>query len=519
MKVVTRVCSLVLVLMLTPACGDSSTGEEVQVETNAAPSLPAAESTAVFEVRETVDKGDDDDGEELSSDYALIKARTGDLDVMKEHRSIRVLTVYSVGRYYLDGPAEKGLIYEMFKRFENDLNKNLENKHIITHVVFVPVARNQLIPALLAGRGDIISAGLSITPERQELVDFTMPVSKPVSEILVTGPSAPMLNSIDDLSGKTVHVRVSSSYRESLEELNERFLAQGKAPVIIEPISELLEDDDLIEMVNSGLLPWAIVDNYKPQLWKGVFKELVVRDDIVFQSGARIAWAFRKNSPKLEAALNQFAKKNRQGTLIGNVLTNRYVRDFDWASNALGDDHYQRFQNLAHIFKKYGEKYGVRYLVAAAQGYQESRLDQSVRSRAGAVGVMQLLPTTAADKSVGIKNINEVDANIHAGIKYLDYLRNRYFSDLEDDELNQTLLALAAYNAGPARMINMRAKAKKMGYNPNVWFDNVEMIAARDIGAETVQYVANILKYAQAYRLAAVQETRREAAREKAGIE
>ena len=512
MNVVFKVCAIVMLLGFVSACGDSvpegSPIKDGAIDVDSSDTVaqaPAVEDTIV-------------DDEELSEVYSMINKRTGDLDVLAKSRAIRVLTVYSAGRYYLDGPAEKGMVYEMFKRFENDLNKSLKSDHVRAHVVFVPVARNQLIPALLAGQGDIIAAGLSITSERQNLVDFSIPVSKSISEILVTGPSAPKLDSIDDLSGQTIRVRVTSSYRESLDELNKRFLAEGKPPLIIEPISELLEDDDLVEMVNGGLLPWAVVDNYKTQLWDGVFTKLVVRDDIVFRSGARIAWAFRKNSPKLEAALNKFAKKNRQGTLIGNVLTNRYVRDFDWAANSLNNEEYKRFRKLEHIFQAYGEEYGVDYLLAAAQGYQESRLNQNVRSRAGAVGVMQLLPTTAAGASVGIKNIKEVDPNIHAGIKYLDYLRDRYFSELDDDPWNQTFLALAAYNAGPSRMINMRAKAERLGYDPNVWFDNVEMVAARDIGAETVQYVSNIYKYYIAYKLTKETELKRIAAREKAGI-
>jgi membrane-bound lytic murein transglycosylase MltF len=515
MKALLKRCSFVFLLAFLTACGDSAQ-EETAVQ--------AVESTqaAGAETDDSAAQGQDSstvaEDETLSEAYSMLDKRTGDLDILIEKRTIRVLTVYSAGRYYLDGPAEKGLFYEMFKLFENGLNKTLKNGHVRVHVVFIPVARNQLIPALLAGQGDVISASLSITPERQKLVDFSIPVSKSVSEILVTGPSAPKLDSIDDLSGQTIHVRMTSSYRESLEKLNQRFADQGKTPLIIEPISELLEDDDLVEMVNAGLLPWAVVDSYKTQLWDGVFKDLVFRKDIVFRSGAKIAWAFRKDSPKLEAALNTFAKKNRQGTLIGNVLTNRYVRDFDWAANALGRDDYKRFKKLEAIFKTYGEQYGMEYLMVAAQGYQESRLDQSVRSGAGAVGVMQVLPTTAAGRSVSIKNIQEVDSNIHAGVKYMSFLRERYFSDLDNDRANQTFLALGAYNAGPSRMIKLRAKAEKLGYNPNVWFDNVEVVAAREVGAETVQYVANIYKYYLAYKLTAETELKRLKAREEAGI-
>ena len=451
---------------------------------------------------------------------SLISSRLGDLDMMEESRVIRMLTVYGPGRYHLDGANAEGLVAEMASLFEKFINKHLGNGSLRTHVVVIPVARDELIPALLAGKGDIVSASLTITPERAEEVDFSIPTSKPLSEILVTGPSAPALESIDGLSGQTLFLRESSSYRESVEALNQRFAAANKAPVNIHYMSELLEDDDLIEMVNAGLLPWAIVDEYKPQLWEGVFNELVVRDDIVFREGGQLGWAMRKNSPKLEAAVNAFLKKNREGTLIGNVLRNRYIRDYDYAyaANALGSEEYTRFRELQTLFRDYGEEYGVDYLLAAAQGYQESRLDQSVRSHAGAIGVMQLLPTTAADPKVGITNIHEVEANIHAGIKYLNYLRNRYFDDPAISRQDQTFLALAAYNAGPSRMINLRAKAEKAGYDPNRWFDNVEVIAAREIGGETVQYVANIYKYYLSYRMVAMQELNRLEAREDAGI-
>lgn len=501
-----KVLYLLFLLACLTACGDSSsTGDK-------------DEATSGVNI-EGEDESELEQSEPLYLGSGVFSAsRTGDLDVMESQRVIRVLTVYGVGRYYLDGPREKGLVYEMFKRFEDFLNERLNRGHMRVHVVIIPVARSQLMPALLQGRGDIISAGLTITGERQKLVDFSIPTSKPVSEILVTGPSAADLASVDALSGQTLYLRQSSSYRESVEKLNERFLKEGRAKVTIEPLSELLEDDDLIEMVNTGLLPWAIVDDYKTQLWDGVFEDLRVREDIVFRSEARLGYAFRKDSPLLESAINDFLKKNRQGTLMGNILVNRYLRDFDWATNALAQNDYQRFENLADYFKNYGEQYGFDYLIVAAQGYQESRLQQSVRSSAGAIGVMQLLPSTAADPKVGIPNIELVEPNIHAGIKYLSYLRGRYFSEPDIDQLNQTLLSLAAYNAGPARLISLRAQAEQMGYDPNKWFDNVEVVAAREVGRETVQYVANIYKYYLSYRLTAQQQLRRKQARLKAGI-
>jgi len=502
-----------LLTLVLVACGESTPPPAQEAAADSVPGTAIAPAT-----RQENTIAPSEDETELPESYGFNESWLGDLDVMEARRVIRFLTVYSVGRYYLDGVEEKGLVWESARRFEDFINKRLKRKHVKVHVVIIPVARNQLIPALLQGRGDLIDASLSITSERQALVDFSIPASKPLSEILVTGPTAPPLESIDDLSGRTIYVRKSSSYRESVEELNNRLQREGREPARIELVSELLEDDDLVEMVNAGMLPWAIVDEYKVQLWDEVFTDLVVRNDIVFRSGARIAWAFRRNSPLLEAAVNDFMKKHRSGTLIGNVLINRYIRNFDWAANALAQEDYSRFEQLEHIFRKYGEAYGIEYLMAAAQGYQESRLDQSARSKSGAIGVMQLLPTTARDPNVNIKNIHEVEANIHAGVKYLDFIRNRYFSDPEVDRYNQTLFALAAYNAGPARVRKLRGMAAEQGYDPNVWFDNVEVMAARDIGRETVQYVANILKYYVAYTLAIKQQLGRQQKRKEAGI-
>lgn len=507
-----------LLTLTTTACGDdlpqTNPIADEPTETTAAPGKEAAPpSEAKALATEELLAGLPTLGRQpLNEPWA------GDLEGMVERRRIRILTVYSPGTYYLAEAEERGMTYSILKEYENYLNSQLERGHLKVHVLFVPVARDQLIPALLAGRGDIAAAGLSITSERLNDVDFTKPVSKAINEILVTGPSAPELSSINDLSGKTLYVRKSSSYRESVEDLNAKLAADDKAPVKIEPLPEALEDDDLVEMVNSGMLPWAIVDNYKTQWWKGVFNDITIREDIVFREGGKIAWALRKDSPQLLNSLNGFLRNHRQGTLFGNILFNRYVRDFDWAANALAKEDYGRLEDLADIFRIYGDQYGIDYLMVAAQGFQESRLRQEARSAAGAVGVMQLLPSTASDPNVGIHDISEVEPNIHAGVRYLNFLRERYFSEEGISEPDRTLLALGAYNAGPARMINLRREAKREGYDPNLWFDNVEVIAARRIGRETVQYVANIYKYYLAYRLAAQQKLNRSRARTAVGI-
>ena len=512
-----RVLILFLFFFVIISCGDQTSTADEQLSSQDVPA--AVESPAKTIAQSPQDPPVDKSVLTVELGFErLAQRRLGDLERMEEDRVIRVLTVYGLGRYFLDGGQEKGLVFDLFKKFEQVTNKRLGKGHIKMHVIFIPVSRDELIPALIEGRGDIVAAGLTITAERDKLIDFTDPASKKLSEILVTGPSAPTVNNIDDLAGHKIYVRASSSYHSSIDKLNRRFRKEGKQAIKLDDASEALEDEDILEMVNSGLIEWAVVDNYKAHIWEKVFENLVVREDIVFRDGGRMAFAVREDSPDLKAALNEFLKTNRQGTLSGNMLVNKYFRDFDWAKNALHEDDYQRFVELERIFQAYGNQYGVDYLMVAAQGYQESRLDQSARSRAGAVGIMQMLPSTAKDSNVGIPDISTADANIHAGIKYLDFIRQRYFSDPEIDRFNKTMFAFAAYNAGPARIRKLRDKAAKAGYDPNIWFDNVEIFAAKEIGRETVQYVANILKYYIAYSLITQQELERQKARKASGI-
>ena len=442
----------------------------------------------------------------------------GDLDTMVERRAIRVLTVYGPGRYFLkDGP--RGTVQEYTDKLQKVVNEAFKTGLLTVQVPVIPVARDQLFPALQAGYGDIVMAGTTVTDNRQVGVDFTNPVSKPLKEVLITGPSAPRLGSLADLSDQTFYLRLSSSYAESVRKLSQTLVEQGEAPIRIEAVDESLEDEDLIEMVDTGLLPWAVVDDYKPQMWREVFTRVTVRDDLVLREGARLAWAIRPDSPQLKTFLDTFLKENREGTLFGNIIRNRYIRDFNWTENAMGATELSRYHKLSALFRKYGTEYGMDPTLLAAQGFQESRLDQSVRSPAGAIGVMQLLPSTAKDKNVAIPNIDELEPNIEAGAKYMAFLKERYFSGPELDELNGSLLALASYNAGPGRIRRLRREAAERGYDHNLWFDNVEVIVAEQVGRETVQYVSNIFKYYLTYRWINTADAERAAARRATGME
>ena len=433
----------------------------------------------------------------------LNEAWTGDFDGMVERRVIRILVVFSKMLYFLDGAEQRGVTYEATKLFEEHVNDLLDTGTLKVHVLLIPVTRDRLIPALEEGLGDIAAANLTITAERLEHVDFSHPLASNIREVVVTGPSAPALRGLEDLSGREIPVRRSSSYYGSLVRLNESLQARGLEPVTLSPSPEHLEDEDLLEMVNAGLLPMIIVDSHKAEFWAQIFEDITVRDDLSVNVGGDIAWAFRKDSPQLSEVINDFVEENKQGTLMGNILLRRYLKDTDWVENSYAANELERFRETVDYFRNYADIYDFDWLMVAAQAYQESRLDQSARSRAGAIGVMQVLPSTAADPNVGIPDIEVLENNIHAGVKYLRFLLDRYFAEEDMDRLNQALFAFAAYNAGPARVAGLRRKAEEMGLDPDVWFGNVEVVAAREIGRETVQYVSNIYKYYVAYRLIA----------------
>jgi membrane-bound lytic murein transglycosylase MltF len=426
---------------------------------------------------------------------------TGDFDGMVERHRIRVLVPYSKTFYFLDGATQRGIAYEGMQIFEKWLNRELGTGHLKVHVVIVPTVRDELFSGLVSGRGDIAVGNLTITPERLKIVDFSDPFAKGVREIVVAGQGAPALKGLDDLAGQEVFARTSSSYYESLKRLNEEFMKSRKKPVKISPADEYFEDEDLLEMANAGLVSFIVVDEHKAAAWEPVFENVKLYPDIAVRTGGETAWAFRKNSPNLKEVVNKFVAGHKQGTLLFNVVTKRYLKNVNWVKNALLEEEFQRFKDAVEFFKQYADKYDFDWLMVAALAYQESRIDQSKRSPMGAIGVMQVLPSTAADPNVNIPKIEELGNNIHAGVKYLRFIRDNYLEKEQMDEANKTFFTFASYNAGPARIAQLRSEAEKTGYNPSLWFRNVEIIAAKRIGRETVQYVSNIYKYYTAYQL------------------
>ena len=430
---------------------------------------------------------------------------SGDLDEMVERRQIRVLVPYSRTFFFVDGRGtQRGLMHAYMEAFGVRVNQQYGRERLPIQIVYVPVTRDRLIPWLLEGRGDVIAANLTITEARSRQVLFTEPVIRQVREVLVSGPSAARVDTLEDLSGKRVYVRPEASFFESLTNLNERFVDQGLAPIILEPAPDHFETGDVLELVSAGVVDHAVSDDYLARFWSRVLPDLTIHDDVILRDGAEIAFAIRPDSSDLKAVLDEFLQTHRSGTLFGNIAFERFLHDTRWVMGDQREAQLARFRQMAGLFQQFGQQYELDWLLLVAQGYQESRLDHSARSPAGAVGVMQILPSTGEE--MGFGDVTELEDNIHAGARYLRWMMDRYYADESMDEDNRLLFALASYNAGPRRVREMRARAEAEGLDPNEWFNNVEYVASRVIGRETVDYVSNIFKYHIAFRLIAAQE-------------
>jgi membrane-bound lytic murein transglycosylase MltF len=427
---------------------------------------------------------------------------TGDLNQMVKRRNIRALVLLNPIGFFYDKGHPRGAMYEASEELQRFVNKRFNTGSRKVKVTFYPIAPSQVEAALTKGLGDLIAYGINITPEREKRVAFSVPFQTDVTQIIVTGPNFGPVSTIEDLGGKQVYANPLTNYYENLRKVNDPLLRAGKKPIEIKAADKNLTEDDLVEMVNAGLIPATVTTKQRADFWSQVLDHLTPHPELVIATGGKMAWVMRKNNPQFKRLINDFAKSRVVGTTFGNILVRRYLQNTKWVKDSTSAGEMKKFQATVALFRKYADKYSFDYLMLVALGYQESLLDQRKTNRSGAVGIMQVLPKYAAAAPINISNVRSIDGNIHAGVKMLRNIADTYFKDPGINPLNKMLLAFASYNAGPTRIAQLRKKATTMGLDPNVWFGSVELVAAKDIGQETVTYVGNIYKYYVAYKLA-----------------
>ncbi len=425
----------------------------------------------------------------------------GDLDGMKKRHVIRVLVVPSHSGFFYDKGVPRGIFYEAFEEFQRFINQKLKTGPVKITVTFIPARPEQLENGLLEGVADIIGYPVIVTPEREQKVLFTTPISASVNQVIVTGPHASAVSTLQDLSGKEVYVNPLTAYYENLQALSREFQKAGKPPILVKAADRNLTDEDLLEMVNAGLIPATVTLDMRANFWVKVLPHLTVHPDMVLKRDGQVALVTRKDSPELRSLLDEFVRTHNIGTSFGNTLLRRYLQNTKWVKDSTTSEEMKKFQAYVRYFQKYAAQYDFDYLMLVAQGYQESSLDQSRRNPSGAVGIMQVIPKLAAAPPIDVPNVHNAENNIQAGTKMLNYIAETYFNDDKLDSLNKTLMVFASYNAGPTRISGLRKKTALEGLDPNQWFGNVELVVAKNVGQETVQYVSNIYKYYVAYKL------------------
>jgi len=432
----------------------------------------------------------------LSTQFHLEK---GDLDVLLKNKRIRIAVPYSRTLFFYDRGQQHGLSADYIHNFERWINQQYKKGTRPISVFVIPTTRDKLLQKVIDGQADIAIGNITVTPLRSATLNFSTPVLSNVSEMIMVNNQSPKLSSLDDLSGKTVSVRKVSSYYESLLKLNERFERENREAIHIQLMPDALEEEDLMEMLAAGIIDMTVIDDWIANLWLKTHPELNISIALKLKEGDDIAWAMRKESPLLLAATNQFLQQDEKKLSYRGKIRS-YQKKLHNLKNPKEEQEWRKFEQLVELFKHYGDRYRFDYLMAMAQGFQESGLNPNAISPDGSIGIMQLKPETGASLNVG--DIRQAEPNIHAGIKYMRRLLDKHFSNAVFDDTNAALFAFASYNAGPYKIAKLRKEAEKAGLDPNKWFNNVELIVAARIGHVTVSYVRNIYKYYVAYKLA-----------------
>jgi membrane-bound lytic murein transglycosylase MltF len=439
-------------------------------------------------------------------DAHLEETRSGSLEAIVEERYLRVLTSRSSFDYTLHDGVPTGYQAEMVKALAARLTRRYPGT-LPVRFELLPVPSDQLIPMLLAGRGDLVAARLTKTERRARQVRFSRSYH-PVEEWVVGRKGARLPSSPEDLSGLRFAVRAGSSHAESLAALNDRLRAAGRAPVERVEVDDTLEIEDLLALVAGGRFDWTVTDSMLGEFVERAYPELEVVEEFSLRDQGQLAWALPKDATALAAEVDAVLANFRKGTLRGNIALRKWFSDpgrFDLERDAEGRLVISRYDRM---LRRYAREHGFDWRLLASIAYQESRFRATARNRSGAVGLFQIKPQTAAEPYIGIPEVagpKNVENNVAAAVRYLAWIRQRYFAGRPDvREQDRVRFTLAAYNAGPATVRRAMRQARRMGLDDDVWFGNVElaMVALREGGP--VKYVSEINRRVVAYDLLGV---------------
>ncbi len=419
---------------------------------------------------------------------------TDDLPGLKERRRLRMITRNNAMTYFIYRGQQIGFEYELIKRFASQHDMRLE--------IVIPDSHAELLSYLNEGKGDVVAAAMTITEERQAQVAFTQPYNE-VSELVVVHADDNSIASLQDLAGRTIHVRASSSFYTTLMALRDS--VDG---IEIALVPDDVETEDILVGVEEGIYDLAMCDSHLLDIERAYGRRLKAALSI---KPTVLGWAIRKDNSELLAALNEYIKEEKGG-LFFNMMKKRYFKSTRAVARAKDSMRVGLSGQLSpydELAKTYASQYGQDWRLITAQMYQESKFDPEAVSWVGAQGLMQVMPSTGEE--LGFTDLHDPQEGIHAGVRYMRQLINRFDHNLPMDE--RIRFALASYNVGYGHVLDARRLAREMGWDSNRWFGNVEkamrLLSQPDYyerarygfcrGGQPVHYVENIQRFYDAY--------------------
>jgi membrane-bound lytic murein transglycosylase F len=386
---------------------------------------------------------------------------TGDLDEIKKRGVLRILTRNNSSAYFISKGQQYGFQFELAQALAKELGVRL--------AVVVPPSRDNLIQALEDGEGDLIAAGMTVTGERGERVSFTYPVLES-PRVLVTHPLiVKQLEQPEHAAQFAIHLNFNSTTLSDARALEKKI----GLPLSLFGVEGGIEMEDMLARVASGEYEATIVDRDIFELERASGVEIFAR--IELDGPHAKAWAVRKSSPVLRDRADKFLRREHKTGLI-RILHNKYFVLGSRATRVARDpelraDEEGRLSPFDELFKKEAAANELDWRLLVAVAHTESKLDAEAKSPFGAIGLMQVLPSTGQE--LGVADVTKPEDNIRAGARYIRKLIDAFGGEgLE--ERQQIRFALASYNVGLGHVRDARVLAEQTGKDKNRWFGNVE---------------------------------------------
>ncbi|MDZ4325097.1 MAG: transglycosylase SLT domain-containing protein [Pseudomonas sp.] len=417
---------------------------------------------------------------------------------LQEIRSSRVLKVLVNQSRNSSGEVQGqsiGVEYHRLRAFEQYLNGHARDGQEVT-LKIIPKAKDQLLGALQRGEGDLVAPGELLDLQPGYAVSASEPIASNIPLVLVGIKGEKRYTHLEQLSGKTLALPNGSAAGVAISQINQKLALHKLAPVKIEWVDPSLAVEDVLEMVQGGIFHLTIVEQPIAERWGKILPKLRFDRQVLISEPGEEFWFVRRDASMLRASIDRF--------LIGykkpsdqDVAFLRIYRRLYQVHYPLAKADRQRLEKLRPVLQKHADAQGMDWLNLAALAFKESALQPNARSGSGPTGLMQITPSAA--QRVGVGNIQNLDANVQAGAKYLAMIRRKFFASPKLNERERMAFVLAAYNIGPERVQGMRAEARRRGLNPNQWFFQVERIAMEQVGMGPVSYVNSVNKYYLAF--------------------